>query len=293
MAGKGSTVLRGMAFVAIAVGGFGAGAYLWAGGKVDSLRNRKLDVKGASIEPFKGQADLALGQRIYDVRGGCGDCHAKDLGGRTIVDDGALGVFSGPNISQARLASWTDDEIARAVRHGVGKNGKPLFLMPSLDYFNLSGGDLASLVAYMRSVPAVERASIPLSFGPVGRMLLATRKIPGFAADELDHDEPLGEKPPEEANAAFGSYLANACVGCHGAELKGGPIPGGAPHWPPASDISPAVIGAWSEETFLKVMRTGVNPSGKTLGEPFPKALFEQMTDTELKALYLYLARKG
>ncbi len=52
--------------------------------------------------------------------------------------------------------SWTDDQLARAIREGVGHDGRALFpIMPYQRYRNMSDEDLASVVVYLRSLPAV------------------------------------------------------------------------------------------------------------------------------------------
>ena len=45
----------------------------------------------------------------------------------------------------------------------------------------------------------------------------------------------------------------------------------------------------WSEEDFIATLRTGMTPSGHQLKESMPWKYFGQMTDDELKALWMYL----
>jgi hypothetical protein len=45
----------------------------------------------------------------------------------------------------------------------------------------------------------------------------------------------------------------------------------------------------WSEEQFITTMRTGITPGGKQLIEFMPWKYFGQMTDDELKAVWMYL----
>jgi hypothetical protein len=53
------------------------------------------------------------------------------------------------------IGSWSDDAIARAIREGVDNEGKTLFpIMPYQNYRSLSDEDLASLVVYLKSIPA-------------------------------------------------------------------------------------------------------------------------------------------
>jgi hypothetical protein len=51
-------------------------------------------------------------------------------------------------------------------------------------------------------------------------------------------------------------------------------------------------IGAWSEETFMKTLRTGKHlgmENGRPILPPMPWEFIRQMTDEDLKAVYAYL----
>ena len=64
-----------------------------------------------------------------------------------------------PNISpdpEAGAATWTDDQLARAIREGIGHDGRALFpMMPYEDFRQMSDEDVGSIVVYLRSLPAV------------------------------------------------------------------------------------------------------------------------------------------
>lgn len=283
-------VIKGLIIVvAILLAGAG-GAYVWAGNVVGEYQKKSYLVPPVNLEAFKDSVDLSLGERIATVRNGCVDCHGQDLGGNTVINDPAMGRIDAPNITPAKLSTWTDAEIARAIRHGIGKRHQALFLMPATEFISLSGGDLASLVAYLRTVPSVDRENGPIELGPLAKMLIAAGKLPtAYTADIIDHSQPFTNKPAEEPTAEFGKYLANACTGCHNPQFTGGPIPGGAPDWPPAADLTK--LDSWSAEDFYKLMRTGVNPQGATMRPPFPIALTSHMSDLELQALWEFFAK--
>jgi len=225
------------------------------------------------------------------VRNGCVECHGNDLAGKVVIDDPAMGQIFAPNITPERLREWTDGEIARAMRHGIGRDGRPLVMMPSQEYQWLSEGDIVAVVTYLRTLPVVNRPSGSIEIGPVMRLLFASGRMPNLLpAERIDHKVPFPRKPPEKVSVDFGKYLAQtACAGCHNEQLSGGPIPGTPPDWPPASNLTPAAIGHWSEADFIKTLRTGVNPDGHRLQKPMPVKLTSQMTDLELKALWAYL----
>jgi mono/diheme cytochrome c family protein len=115
--------------------------------------------------------DLQIGERIVRVRNGCIDCHGNNLAGAKIMDNPAMGKMYGSNLTPASLKDWSDTEIARAIRHGIGRDGKPLVLMPSHDYINFSESDLKAVIAYLRSIPAVTQANGPIALGPVAKVL--------------------------------------------------------------------------------------------------------------------------
>lgn len=238
------------------------------------------------------KADAETGKRIVTVRNGCVDCHGPDLGGHKMIDDPVMGTLHGANITPFKLSEWTDEQIAQAIRFGVGKDGRSLLFMPSYEYERLSREDLASVIAYLRTVPSVERPAPKSTAGPMAKVLLVLNKIPLLLPAKVSKmSAEFDSKPPEGPTPEFGRYLAeSACIGCHGPELRGGPIPGGPPDWPPASSLRLGAHG-WSEEDFFETIRTGVSAKSKAqIRAPMPVALLQQMTETEVRALWLYLS---
>jgi len=266
--------------------------WLWASAKTQAALARRLPVVELEVGDTVRAAQVELGARIVTVRNGCVDCHGQDLGGGRVVDNPLLGRIWAPNITPARLAGWTDGAIARAVSRGVAPDGRPLLVMPSFEYSHLSQGDVAAVVAYLRSVPRVERDVPAQRIGPLGAVLYATGKLPLFAADQIAQDAAFRDKPDEAPTAEFGRYLAtSACIGCHGAEFRGGPIPGGAPEWAPAASLRLGADPRWSAQAFAATMRDGRSAiDGHALRAPMPVALARQMSETEVGALWQYLS---
>jgi mono/diheme cytochrome c family protein len=55
------------------------------------------------------------------------------------------------------IGQWSDDEIISAIRHGLDRQGGRLIqAMPWLIYEMISDADARAIVAYLRSLPAVE-----------------------------------------------------------------------------------------------------------------------------------------
>jgi mono/diheme cytochrome c family protein len=252
------------------------------------------DIAVTAVELPTDPADLEEGRRLSVTRG-CVDCHDKDLGGRAVVDDPAIGVLYAANLTSGEggiAPGFTDADWVRAIRHGVSPEGRPLVLMPSQEYYPLSDRDLGRLIAYLKSVPPVDRPEQDIAVGPVARVLMTVGEFPLLAAERIDHAAPRSEAPEPGETAAYGAYVAAGCSGCHREDFAGGPIAGGPPDWPPAANLTPhptAGLGGWSEDDFIKAMREGVRPDGSDLNPAMPWPLFTEMTDVELKALWLFL----
>lgn len=262
----------------------------WVSTSVSGHLNRTYNIQPVTFSPAI-HADAKAGEHIVRVRNGCAECHGDNLAGGKVIDDPAMGLIYAPNLTPAVLKDWSDGEIARAIRHGVGKNGHALLVMPSDDFIHFSEQDLANVVAFLRSLPPVEQASTPSRMGPVASALLVTGQAPLLPAEGLNHAAPFPQAVPEGDTAAFGAYLAQTvCMGCHQPNLKGGKIASGPPDWPEAANLTQAGnLGHWSEADFLKAMRSGVTPQGVTIRPPMPIKMTSQFTDLELKALWKYL----
>lgn len=259
----------------------------------ESKVNAKFDVKVEAI-PVPTDADsIKRGEKIVATYGGCRDCHGENLGGQILIP-APVGPIYAPNITAGKGGIGTtfkDADYIRAIRHGVAPDGKGLLVMPVTDYVNFSADDLGAVIAYVKSVPPVDNVMPEPTLGPVGRILLVNGSFPPPSAAVIKHTDPLPVKPPVGATVAYGNYVANiGCKGCHGDGLSGGPIPGMPPEMPPALNLTPAgEMANWSEADFIKTFRAGVTPAGKTLRAPMPWKQIGQMSDDELRALYLYL----
>lgn len=236
-------------------------------------------------------AALARGAHIAKTRG-CIDCHGADFGGNKVIEDGAMGRIHGTNLTRgrgSRVADYTDADWVRAIRHGVSPKGRPLFLMPSEEYATFTDGDLADLIAYLKTVPAVDRDHVPLELGPISRMLLATGKM-RLSADAIDHANLRPTEVVKAVSVSYGAYLANGCIGCHGPNFSGGKIEIGPPDWPHARNLTPHASGNlanWTEADFVRALREARRPDGSEINPVMPRA-FGGMDDTELKALYAF-----
>jgi len=238
-------------------------------------------------------ATVAKGAHVANAVAGCVHCHGADLGGAVIVDEPLVLRLAAPNLTSGKggvLSQYTDIALEAAVRHGVGADGRRLRIMPAQEFAGLADDQVAALIAYIRTRPAVDRVVPPFGLGPVGRALVVAGELKLFPYDQIDHTQRAPAVAPVGPTVEHGAYLAKGCVGCHGPLLSGGPIGGAPPDWPAAANITPTGIGTWSEADFIKTMRTGVNPSGRQLHDAMPWKQIGGMTDDELIALRRYLA---
>jgi mono/diheme cytochrome c family protein len=234
---------------------------------------------------------LARGRHLAQTRG-CFACHGDDLGGAKVMDDAAMGRLYGPNLTLGRgglTGDFSNEDFERAIRHGVGADGRGLYLMPSVDFSRFTVEDMADLIAYVRSAAPVDRPSVALRIGPVARALLVAGKIK-ISAAEIDHATVRPEVVERQATPAYGRYVAISCSGCHGSNYSGGKIEIGPPDWPPAANLTPDPSGrlsGWTQADFIATLRTGHRPDGSALNPVMPRA-FAQMDDVELKALWSF-----
>lgn len=233
------------------------------------------------------------GRYLYASRG-CVDCHGADGAGRTFLDEpGGLKVV-GPNITPdagSAVAGYRPQDWARTLRHGVKPDGTPVLIMPSEDYNRLTDDDLGALVAYVRQLPPRDGAQAVVSLPLPVRVLYGFGAIPDAAA-KIDHALPPPAPVPEGITREHGAYVANMCLGCHGARLTGGKVPGGPPDWPAAADLTGGAAGGMAAypdaDALLRMFRTGLRPDG-TRVEVMPFESLREMSETDVRALHLFL----
>lgn len=237
---------------------------------------------------------LARGEHFVGHIAQCTGCHAPDLAGGDFIDDGAFGYIPAPNLTAGEggvAASYDDAAFERAIRHGVAVDGRPLFMMPSHMYQHMSDADVAAVIAWLRTRPAVERQFDERKLGPVAGLLTGLGLVKS-APDMIDHDAVGGAAPPEGPTAEYGEYLVNmgSCRDCHGANLDGvheGP-------GPPAAPSLMSSAATWQLEQFRHAIREGQRPDGSRIDpEHMPWPGYAGMTDTELQAIWEYLKNRA
>ena len=219
---------------------------------------------------------------------GCISCHGEGLKGKVMFDVPRVARVYAPNLTQI-AAKASDQQLAAAIRQGVGHDGRALFVMPSPMYSRLTDGEVAALIAWIRSVPqSPETVPETIEARPIGRFAIAAGKLRPATAkmEEFRTQVPIGLGA---ATAPGRDLAAKNCSECHGPALLGGEMESGA-HVP---DLT--VAAGYDLAQFTRLMRTGETPSGKKLGLMKEVAVndFRHFTDAEIAVLHAYLQARA
>lgn len=224
-------------------------------------------------------AAIAEGRRLATIRG-CNGCHRPNLEGEVFLDQLMLARVSAPNLSRL-VPTYSDAELERVIRHGIARDGRAVVIMPSSMYAPLSDADLASVIAYLRSIPPVEHDLPTRRIGPMGRLGLVLGKFHVEPA-VIDHAAAHPAIAPKSDRLAYGRYLAlTSCTECHGLDLRGQPG-----ETPPLT-----LASAYSDSEFRQFFQTGKALGGRELKlmSDMARERFASLTDDEVAALLGYL----
>ncbi|HEY0818538.1 MAG TPA: c-type cytochrome [Rhizobacter sp.] len=256
--------------------------------------NRIVAVNVAPITLPTDAASLERGRYLYMSRG-CTECHGVDGAGKDVVNDGKGMHVRAPNITPGHgtvVANYSVTDWVRTLRHGVKPDGRPTIVMPSEDYARLTDADLGAMVAYLRQMPAASGTGAVLELPPLVKTLYAAGVVHD-AAEIIDHTLPPSTPVPEAVTPEHGAYVINSCIGCHGAKLSGGKIPGAPPEWPAAANLTPGdgtVMNHYpNAEAFAAMLKTGKRPDGTEVSKVMPFLALKEMNDTDVRAMYLHL----
>ncbi len=198
-----------------------------------------------------------------------------------MLDEPMIGRIVAPDLTTA-VRKYTDSELVGAIRNGVRPGGRSMMVMPAEAFVLLTDEDLGRIIAFLKSLPAVEGPGPSLSLGPLGRIGVTIGQFKPVA-------ELIAETvPPPEATSEdgkFGRYLARTtCTPCHGTSLRGDSNPD-------FTSPSLQLVAAYSPESFAQLMRAGVALGGRNLGtmSPWARQHLSHFTDLEIAALYSYL----
>ncbi len=219
---------------------------------------------------------VARGQYIFAVSGGCA-CHTEPKG---VHNAGArpfqipLGTVYSTNLTSDNdtgLGNWTDQQIIDAIIKGLRKDGsRQLPLMPYTLYSGMAQEDLKALVAYLRSLKPVKKATPELKTStPFMRSVVTELWLKAFGT--------FYESPAQAPKSGIqrGKYLTNhvaICGDCHTPRNSFG-VPNqslymaGSPKDGPIGELVPNItpdketgIGDWKREDIAELLLTGTKP---------------------------------
>jgi len=285
---------------------------------VNARANRTYDAPYPEITASLDSSLIARGEALVNGPAHCADCHApisehpRLNAGEKVPMSGGFdfvippGIIHAPNITpdvETGIGSFTDQEIARALRYGVKRNGQPL--VDFMPFYDLSDRDLTAIISYLRTTAPVKNKRPANEWNFLGKTVLAMGLVKPMG------DGIIPEAPEPDSTVAYGRYLAESvanCRGCHsernmmtGAYIgphyagnakfevlddKGNIIKGKhlvTPNLTP--DPETGRMALWPQEVFIARFRAGkVIP-----GSPMPWGPYKRMTDLDLKAIYKYL----
>ncbi len=271
-----------------------------------------------SLSIEKTPQRLERGRYLASNVSGCIDCHStrnwkyyagpitkgtEGKGGELFDESiGIPGALYSANITPAGIGSLTDGELFRAITSGVTKDGRVLFpLMPYSRYNNMTDEDIYSIIAYIRTFPAVENNVAPSHVNFPVNYIIRTVPSPHRTQPEPNQNDPY----------EYGKYLVNAaaCADCHTPQSNGKPIQGkefagGMEFNMPqglirSANITPdeeTGIGNWSKEAFIARFKSFAAPGAAQLSSDtmksqtiMPWIFFSGMKEEDLGAIYTYL----
>jgi mono/diheme cytochrome c family protein len=296
-------VLGTLGVCVLLAGGGIAGAYM----RYDRAWEAPLPEITASDDP----AVVARGEYLVWGPGHCAGCHgAVDRLEEYEADATRIPLTGGfafeippgrivvPNITsdpQTGIGKMTDGEIARSLRHGVGRNRSMLF--PIMPFQHVSDEDLTAIVSYLRTLEPVEQPQEKSDLSLLGKVLFA------YVLEPAGPVEPVPEHVEPAPTAEYGAYLVKSVANCYGCHTNrdlatgaffGEPMAGGLEleHRgqmfviPNITKGKGSRLETWDEAGFIARMRTG-QPSAP--GSPMPWAPMSEATDDDLRAIWAYL----
>jgi len=260
--------------------------------KGNASLTRTYDVPADQLTIPTDSASIARGE--HWVKAECIGCHGDNLAGGVFMD-APFASIDAKNLTSGEGGAgreFKDADFIRALRHGVNPEHGSLVIMPAIDFTYFSDTDLADIIAYVKSVPPVDKVTREPHFTLLGKAMIGAGILGKgvIVAQDINHDT-RPAYPPVGVTAEYGDYLVNVsgCHTCHGPTMSGGKSPDpaakNAPNLTPGGDLV-----TWQEADFIKAIRTGVAQNGKALDpKQMPWEHYKNFSDDELKAFWLYL----
>jgi mono/diheme cytochrome c family protein len=309
--------------VAVKVGlGIVAGAAILAGGALAALVAKQPESRPPFAEKVEPTAErLARGKYVVEHLGGCIGCHSQrdwtrfggpivpgsEGAGGEVFDAkvGVPGVVCAQNITPdptTGKGSWTDGEIARAIREGVSRDGHALFPMMPYEFFRaMSDEDVRAAVAYLRTLKPIARAT------PAPQIDFPVNLFIKFAPKPIA--APIVTPDDAKDHLAYGKYVTTVagCLECHtphdaqnqriaGREGAGGWKLRGAWGTVVTANITPhpkTFVGAATKEAFIARFKLYAKPDQEKApagrNSVMPWLELAGLTERDLGAIYDWL----
>ena len=255
---------------------------------------------------------IERGERIASML--CKNCHLNPetgkLTGKLLDDAPQFGKLYSRNLThdpEIGIGNWSDAEIIYFIRTGINpKSGK--FIPPYMPkLLHISDEDLRSVVAYLRSDrPEVQADK---SEFPESEPSFLTKFLCVVAFHPYPYPEKEIPDPDTTNKLEWGKYLTLyqiECYTCHSKDFKtmnvekpelsegffggGNELVGKDGNKIYTLNLTPdeeTGLGKWTEEEFVKALRSGIVPNGPALR--YPMVPFLMLTDAEASAIYAYL----
>jgi mono/diheme cytochrome c family protein len=255
---------------------------------------------------------LVRGKYLVEHEAACVDCHSphdwtqhnspippgmEGAGQDFRLLKGLPGDVYAPNITpdpETGAGNWSDDALARAIREGIGHDGRALFpMMPYEAYRHLPDEDLASIIVFLRSLPPVRN---PL---PTTKIIFPVKYLIRSVPEPITEPISMPDISDQVKRGAFLVMIAG-CKDCHTPMDHGAPLPnmemsGGQIFEGPWGRVAtanltpdPSGIPYYDEALFLQTLRTGY-VKARSLSPIMPWAQYSGMTDDDLKAIFAYI----
>jgi mono/diheme cytochrome c family protein len=266
-------------------------------------------VSGGSPASAADTDPIARGSYLA-AAAGCDQCHTDVehkgrpyAGGREL--DTSFGRLFTPNITpdpDTGIGRWRFADFERALRWGIARDDshyRPAFPFPF--YSRMTQNDLADLVAFLGSLPAVSQ----LNRAAAPRIFSAALPRASLAVLAQSFTGPWQPDPAKEQSWNRGAYLVNAvgrCGDCHTPRnWLGAPDfrrflagtrdgPGGKPV-PNITQDPESGIGKWSEGDITTLLKDGQTPDFDFVGGAMAEIVrnTSRLDDSDRRAIATYL----